>query len=134
MTVVTPSSRLIAGGRFVEEQDPRATDQGAGKKRPLLLSTRQVADVPVAEFADAEPLQRFGDLAPVAPARPGPGSHPTDLAHQDDVFDADRESPIDRLDLRDVTDAGRWPSRCDGSTTDDDLAIDPRHQSEHRAQ
>src|SRR5262249_52444766 len=48
-----------AGGRFVEEEELGTTDQGAGQEGALLLTAGEVADVAVAELADAEALEGF---------------------------------------------------------------------------
>jgi hypothetical protein len=45
---------IHAASRFVEQKQPRLTDQGTRQKDALLLTTAEIADVAAAEIADAE--------------------------------------------------------------------------------
>ena len=61
-------AHVDARGGLVDEQQVGRAEQGAGDEHPLLLAAGELADVAVAEVADAEPVEHIGDARA---ARPG---------------------------------------------------------------
>ncbi len=110
-----PQQRLLGrrvdpGGGLVEQQQERLLSDRAGDEDALLLPARELADVPAGQLAEVERLDRAVDRAPVVgrerPERPQARVAP----HRDHVAHADREAPVDVLDLRHVADRpGRQP-------------------------
>src|SRR5262249_15950789 len=59
-----PPGGVAAGGRLVEQQQPRITDQGLGQLDPLLHPGRIGADEPVPLLMQADVAQGFGGPLP----------------------------------------------------------------------
>ena len=77
----------------------------AGKKDPLLLTTRKPADLAPGEVLHADPLQMLaGEGAMTAPHRPKPANFAIET-HGDHVFGRGRKIPIDAGTLRNICDA-----------------------------
>ena len=63
-----PQAGVEVGEGLVEEQRPRLGDQRPRQRHPLLLAAGELVRVALAEAAEADRLQRRGDLVAVGPA------------------------------------------------------------------
>ncbi len=93
-----------AGGRFIQEQDARRGDEGAGDEDALLLAAGEAADGLVGEVVHAdffEGVHDFGAVGFVVAAEEAFFSVEAEL---DDLADGDGEGPIDGVAVGDVAD------------------------------
>src|SRR5579883_3292003 len=112
--------RIDARRRLVEEQDARLLRERARDERPLLLSARELRDVPTREAAQPQRFYRRIDDLAIVRSEAFPRTQVRKPAHRDDVPHAHREAPIDFFDLRDVSDRpGRQTARSFPEDFDD---------------
>ena len=97
-------SYVDTGRGFVEEQDLRFAEKGAGDEHALLLSSGQLADVAMTKLTDAEAIKDDGDVALLRCAGPR-STTPVDSGHRNDLGDRNWKVPVDRLDLGHVADS-----------------------------
>ena len=100
-------------------------DHRPGQEHPLLLAARQLPDLPVAQAADAQPLEHPVRLV-AGPPRSSRGASGAcaPAAHQHDLAHGRREVPVDRLELGHPADV-RGSSGGDVAAADDHPAPEP---------
>ena len=99
-----PGVDVDTARRLVEEEDLGLAQQRSGQEHPLLLATREFADVAAGEFGDTEALKDGGHRSALLRRRPWPDSV-LGARHEDALEDRDGELPVDGLKLRHVGDA-----------------------------
>src|SRR5579875_3882500 len=85
--------RIDARRRLVEEQDARLLRERARDERPLLLSARELRDVPTREAAQPQRFYRRIDDLAIVRSEAFPRTQVRKPAHRDDVPHAHREAP-----------------------------------------
>ena len=91
--------------RLVEQEHISALEQGAGEKDPLLLATRERADLDVRECVHANFRQRGRRPCPIVTRERAPARGAAADSQQDCLDHRDRKRPVRTRTLRDVGDA-----------------------------
>ena len=122
--------RVEARERLVEQQQPRAARDRARHQHAATLPAREPPDLAAGQVGEADALDGLGGVVAVlgGPAAERTGMAPA--AHQHDVAHADREVPVDLVDLGHVGDVGARLS--DGAAEDADLAAQRADEAEDR--
>ncbi len=111
---------LVDAGRgFIEEEDFRLIDQGAGDKDALLLAAGEAPDGLVGELEHFDGGEGFLDIFFLLFGEAAEESFAADEAEGDDLADGDGEGPIDGVALWDVADEGAVGARIAGGFTED---------------
>src|SRR6185437_5825618 len=87
-----PAARVEAGGRLVEQQQPRVTDQRLGQLDPLLHPGRIGADQPVPLLVQPDMAQGLG--GPLFGRRSRESGHPAQVGHELGAGDVGRQAVV----------------------------------------
>ena len=102
MKNVMPGGHIHATGGLVEQEQLRLAIEGAREEHALLLSTRQLSNLPVGQLCDVQPLEHLHGARFLSSIAPRQGEAPPVgrlSGHQDALKNGDREIPVDRLEL-----------------------------------
>jgi hypothetical protein len=123
-----------AGGRLVEEEEPRRAGQRAREAEPALVAVRQGLGVAVGEVGEADELEQLrGTRAGGAPPRARPERRGLDVLRHGHA--GERAHALERARDADVREALRAPARRVDAVDLDPAGgrpLEPRHRVQER--
>ena len=105
MKNVMPGGHIHATGGLVEQEQLRLAIEGAREEHALLLSTRQLSNLPVGQLRDVQPREHLHGTRFLSSIAPRQGEAPPVgrlSGHKDAFKNGDREIPVDCLELGNV--------------------------------
>jgi len=102
-------TRVDAGGRLVEQEEPRLARERAGDQHPLLLPARQRPERLGGHGVQPHLREAFGGVRPLPPSDVSQRRQPRVGSHEDDLERGQREDRVERLALGDVSRRSRGP-------------------------
>ena len=103
---------------FVEEEESGVANEGSGEEGALLLTARELPDVPACQVEDSESGHDLFSALDLPVGVPGEERFAHGCAHEYDFADGDGEVPVDGLKLWNIADVGA--SRAEGEAIDED--------------
>src|SRR5690606_5077016 len=91
-----------AGKGFVQKNDASILGQRSCEKHPFLLTAGKLADLPMAKLKHVHTGKRILYRFLVGTARDAQHAHVAVASHHDDIFNENREIPVDIFALRNI--------------------------------
>src|SRR5262252_5588506 len=95
--------QIHASSGFIEQQELRFSHQGSGEEDTLLLSARELTNMPPGIGCKPKAIEQGGDLPAVGTCGPGPVAGVPIPSHEHHLFGGHRKAPVNHLALWHIT-------------------------------